>query len=226
MESKAVMQHIFRSGIVATLPPKLPLQDILKVGDALLASPLLSVQIPWQSGIEPLIADLKSRAGKNMVVGVSDVETAVDLKAALTAGAQFVLTPRYDRALVVACHQENVLMIPTILSTMAANAAYQNGIQLVNLRTGGPQGADFVNMMVQTIPDLKVAVGGDYTLEEVTQYAHAGASAMIVQDVIYEGEEQTMADVITQARAAQKAWDTGLRQRRGSLYRPSKPSAN
>lgn len=229
MNPKAVLRHIVRSGIVATLPANLPLQSIITVGDALLASPVLSVQIPWHESAKPLIKDLKNRAEANMVVGVSEVETAVQLQTAIDSGVHFVITTRYERDLVKQCQEAGVLCIPTVISIMAANAAYQNGIRMINMQTGGPQGATFVGMVVESIPGLMVAAGGDYTIEDATQYAKSGASAMIVQQAIFEGNEQTMADIITRARALQKAWDNGLQQRSKSPYshhNPSRPSLN
>lgn len=225
MKPQAVLRHIFQSGIIATLPPTLPLQDIVKVGDALLASPVLSVQIAWQDGVEGVIADLQKRANENMVIGISGIETAVQLEAALSTSPHFVVTNRYDRDLAKRCQEANILLIPTLISIVAANAAYQNGIRLVNMRTGGPQGSTFIEMVIKSIPGLHVAVEGNYTVVETTTYAKAGAAALFVEHAIYAGGDQTMADLITNARQIQQAWDDGMRQRRGRLS-PTRPSLN
>ena len=225
MKPKAVLLHIFRSGIVARLPSNLPLQSILTVSDALLASPVLSVQLPWQAEqTPPLIQDLKKRAGENMVVGVSGIETADQVTAAIEAGAQFLMTPRYDRLLAIQSQAAQVLLIPSIISIVAANAAYQNGIRLISMQTGGPQGVDYIAMVLKSIPGLNVAVGGDYVADEATAYAKAGASALFVEQAIYEGSEQTMADVITRARQLQIAWDKGMKARSKRPFSQNAPT--
>ncbi|MEM7331322.1 MAG: hypothetical protein AAF490_04450 [Chloroflexota bacterium] len=227
MNPDSVVNHILSSGIVATLPSVVPLQDITKLSDALLASPVLTVQMPWCMDAASLICDLKNNGNGNMVVGVSGVTTAVSLRAAISAGAQFIITPQYDPELAAICKQYYILMIPTVISGMVAAVAYQNGLKLINMRTGGHRGPDFISMVQRSIPGLHVAVGGNFSQREIAVYAQFGASAIIVQDAIYEGGEQLMADVITNARRAQKGWDKGLknRQRFGS-ERPFFPSLN
>lgn len=218
MKQTALLQHIMRGGVVATLPGDLPLANSTAVADALLASPVLTAVVQPHDGTAQVIADLRQRAGSNMLVGAGDVETAVQLDAALDAGAQFIMASRLNFELLAHCMARKIIYIPTVISIMAANSAYQAGAKMVVMRTGGPQGAEFVQTLLKALPTLHVAVANDYTPTEVTQYAQAGAAALIT-DTIYGGSEQPMADLITRARTLQRAWDSGTRQRlRSGLF--------
>jgi len=64
------------------LPGDLPLATILPIADALLASPILAVDVAFGGDELPqLLHDLRQRAGDKLLIGVSGVETAVQLQA-------------------------------------------------------------------------------------------------------------------------------------------------
>jgi len=226
MNPDATLQHILRSGIVATLPADLPLQSITKVSDALLAAPVLSVTVPWNTAAPTLIQEIYQRGGNNIIVGVSGVDTAVQLEDILAGPAQFIISSRFESSFFDSCQSAGRLYIPTVITIMAANAAYQAGVRLINMRTGGPQGAQFVEVVRQAIPQLRIAVGGNFSLEEASQYAKSGASAMMVQDTIYQDDDQLMADIIQKARQLQQHWDQGTNERQAAKNNQSPGSQN
>lgn len=205
-----IVTRIKQAGVLAKLPGDLPLQSILQVGDALLAAPVLGVEIAWHEATDPrLVLDLSRRAGGNMLVGVGGVETAVATEALIAAGAQFIASPRVDFELMAFCAEREVLYLPSVISILAAQSVQQAGGHCVRLRTGGPAGPGFVATVHEALPDISLLVTGDVNITNVGRYAHAGADAVLIGDALFAGPQQTMADVISRARALQQAWDEG-----------------
>ena len=216
--SQEIITQIQKAGIFAILPGDIPLQTITEIGDALLASPVLGVEVQLRNKQgEQLIADLKQRARAHMVVGAGDVQTIAEADASIQAGAQFISSQRLDFELMSYCKEQNVLYLPGVISVLAAQAVQQAGGNMVRLRTGGTGGPDFVAAMRQAIPGLHVIVTGDISAQKIGDYAQSGADAVLVDDVLFTGASQTMADLITKARMLQKVWDAGLGRRSNHL---------
>lgn len=209
--NQQIIHIIQKSGILAILPGDMPLQRITEMGDALLASPVVGVEVQLRKkqGF-PLIVDLKQRAQKNMVVGAGDVETIADATTAIKAGAQFISSQRLDFELLSFCRERDILYLPGVISLLAAQAVQQSGGSIVRLRTGGASGPDFVAAMREAIPGLHIIATGDISVQNIGDYAKSGVDAVLVDDALFTNTEQAMADVITNARTLQKAWDAGL----------------
>lgn len=202
-----VTRRIKEAGIIAMLPGDLPLQSILPVGDALLAAPLQAVEVEDGDNATTIIADLRRRAGNHMLVGAGHITTAPQLEMVIAAGAQFVTSPRFNETVMVHCRTREVLYVPSVISVLAAQAAYQAGCRLIRLRTGGPAGPDYVNAVRTALPELSVVVAADITTANVGHYIRAGAVAVVVGKALFAGPDQPMTEVISNARRLQKAWE-------------------
>ncbi len=209
---REVINRIRRAGVLATVLGNLPLQEVLHMGDALLAAPVVGVEVLFQNGAgEALLADLVRRANGQMVVGAGGVETAVIAQSAITAGAQFISSPRLDFEIMADCKEQDVLYLPTVIGLMAAQAVQQAGGDFILLRTGGEGGPDYVAHVLKTIPSLNIVVTGDIDTRNIGRYAKVGVTAVISSNNI-AAENQTMANIISQARKLQKAWDRAKRK--------------
>ena len=212
--SQHIIKLIKQAGIIAVLPGDIPLQIITEMGDALLASPVVAVEVQLDNGNgTQMIADLRQRAHKNMIIGAGHVESLTTAQNTIAAGAQIISSDRLDFEVMTFCKEHDVLYVPGVISVLAAQAVWQAGGNIVRLRTGGPHGPDYVSAMQQAIPGLQVLVSGDISTDQVALYAKAGADGIFVEHDLYAGEAQPLANLISKARLLQKEWDAGLSQR-------------
>jgi 2-keto-3-deoxy-6-phosphogluconate aldolase len=196
-----------QAGVGAILPGDLPLQAIVPVGDALLASPVTAVEVRLGSHSSAIIHDLRQRARDNMLVGIGGINEITEIDEAVVAGAQFVTSVNLRPSLVSHCQQKGILFLPGVISIFAAQAAVAAGCAIVRLTTGGPAGPAYVQTLCKVLPDCAVVVAGDITAATITAYKQAGASAILASTSLFAGPNQTMADIITRARQMQQAWE-------------------
>ncbi len=202
-----IIEKLKEAGIVVALPGDLPLATILPIADALLASPILAVDVAFGGDELPqLLHDLRQRAGDKLLIGVSGVETSVQLQSLLASPIDYLSSTRLDDALLAACQTNGVAYLPGVISVWAAQAAQQKRCSAIRLRTGGPGGADYVRAIRQVQPDLGLIVETELYPGDVSGYRQAGAAALVVGSPLFTGDGQTMADLITQARAFTQAW--------------------
>ena len=202
-----IIQKLQAAGIIVALPGDLPLATIIPIVDALLASPILAVDVAFGGDELPqLLHDLRQRAGDKLLIGVSGVETAVHLQSLPLHQIDYISSPRLDDELHALCQNEAVAYLSGVISVWAAQAAQQKGCSAIRLRTGGPIGADYVRAMREVQPELGLIVEAELAAEEVARYQQAGADALLVGAPLFTGPNQTMADLITQARRFNRAW--------------------
>jgi 2-dehydro-3-deoxyphosphogluconate aldolase/(4S)-4-hydroxy-2-oxoglutarate aldolase len=202
-----VINKLKEAGIIVALPGDLPLSSIVPITDALLASPILAVDVAFGGAELPqLLHDLRQRAGDKLLIGVSGVETAVQLQSLQNSPIDYISSSRLDDDLLASCQNGGPVYLPGVISIWAAQAAQQKGCRNIRLRTGGPGGAEYVRSIREVHPDLGLMVETELTFDDVSNYRQAGAAALVVGPPLFTGHKQTMADLITQARAFTQAW--------------------
>ncbi len=202
-----IIEKLKEAGIVVALPGDLPLTTIIPIADALLASPILAVDVAFGGTELPqLLHDLRQRAGDKLLIGVSGVETAVQLQTLQSSPIDYISSSRLDDDLLVGCQSGNKAYLPGVISVWAAQAAQQKGCGSIRLRTGGPAGADYVRAIREVQPELSLIVETELVPDDVSRYRQAGAAALVVGAPLFNGPAQTMADLITQSRAFIQAW--------------------
>ena len=202
-----VIEKLEKAGIIVALPGDLPLATIIPIADSLLASPILAVDVAFGGDELPqLLHDLRQRAGDKLLIGVSGVETVVHFHTLPLHHINYISSSRLDDELYTLCQNEDVAYLPGVISVWAAQATQQKGCRAIRLRTGGPTGADYVHAMREVQPDLGLIVETELAAEEVARYQQAGADALLVGAPLFTGPTQTMADLITQARRFNRAW--------------------
>jgi 2-keto-3-deoxy-6-phosphogluconate aldolase len=211
MTNSHTLSKLKDAGIIVALPGDLPLATILPIVDSLLASPILAVDVAFGGAELPqLLHDLRQRAGDQLLIGVSGVETAVQHQSLQNSPIDYISSTRLDDDLLASCEASGVFYLPGVISAWAAQAAQQKGCGAIRLRTGGPTGADYVRAIREVQPDLDLIVETELAVEDVRKYRQAGAAALLVGAPLFNGPRQTMADLITQARTFNRAWQNSL----------------
>ncbi len=209
MNNQQTIDFIQRAGIIARLPGDLPLADITPLADALLASPIEAVELVWSADTAvSLAADLRERSNGRLLLGAFGLETGEQAAEAALAGVHYISCERFCPDVLLACREHDLLYVPGIISIMAAQRAWQKGIQAIRLRTGGPDGPGFAEAVVEFMPELAIIVDADVQADNVGAYAETGAAAVIAGSSLFASAEQTMADIITRARVLQSGWRT------------------
>ena len=124
------------------------------MADALLAAGLPCVEITFRTdAAATAIGALRSRFPE-MLIGAGTVLTTTQADAAIGAGAQFVVTPGFNPAVVDHCLARGMPVAPGVATPSEIEQAYSRDLRLVKFFPAGPMGG---------IPYLK-AVAGPYPM--------------------------------------------------------------
>ncbi|MEZ4870074.1 MAG: hypothetical protein R3C14_52585 [Caldilineaceae bacterium] len=196
-----VLQRIRQSGLIVRLRSDLAVAEQIEIGDALLAAPILVVEIPLDAPEGPAtLAEFHRRYGDHLLIGAAQVTDRELARIALTAGAHYLAAPLLDPPTLHFAQSRQTFYLPLITTVRAMASAQRQGCSLVAApqalwQTGGPSTPAHVTWAPQ-----------DATA--VTLAAQAGAVGIYVQDLLLPTPQWSSAALITAARWLRRAWET------------------
>lgn len=119
--------------------------------------------------IEALAAD------PSLVVGAGTVLTVEHAKAAMAAGARFLVSPVCDAQVIAFCRQHDLVSIPGTFTPSEMMQAHRAGADVVKLFPGPSNGPAFVKAVLGPLPFLKIFPTSGVTEENVGQWLAAGS---------------------------------------------------
>jgi 2-dehydro-3-deoxyphosphogluconate aldolase/(4S)-4-hydroxy-2-oxoglutarate aldolase len=112
-------------------------------------------------------------------VGAGTVLSKDQARAAISAGARFVVAPSLELELIPICHEAGVACYPGAATPTEILAAARAGADLVKIFPadclGGP---NFIRQMAGPFPDVRFVVSGGVNLNNLKDYVHAGVTGI------------------------------------------------
>jgi 2-dehydro-3-deoxyphosphogluconate aldolase/(4S)-4-hydroxy-2-oxoglutarate aldolase len=139
--------------------------------------PILEFTLTGKGAIEA-ISSVKTKLGDKCTVGVGSVLETQDAIAAIDAGAQFVVTPAFRRAVIAASLDHKTPVLSGGLTPTELLQAHEAGCELVKLfpaQLGGPR---YLKDVLAPMPFLKLVPTGGVSPENAQGYLAAGAVAL------------------------------------------------
>ena len=201
-------ERIRQFGVVAALNSDLPVQEVIEVGDALLASPILVMAISLQSrDALDAIVELRQRYGEHMLIGADDVMSAHQVDDAWRCDAQFLISPIFARPVVNQARRRGVLLLPGVSDAADVQAAADSDCRMLNYLPAGVQGWERLDALTTRFPDIDFVASGGVELANVADFARAGAAAVIIGNQRLPHITWSAATLITRTRALRAVWE-------------------
>lgn len=191
-------------------------EDAIPLRDALLAGglPIAEVTLRTSAGIASIAA---MAADPEMLVGAGTVLSADQVDSVVDAGARFVVSPGFSRAVVQRCQERGIPIFPGTVTATEVQAAYEAGLRTVKFfpaeQSGGlaavaALSAPFGMMRFMPTGGITEATAGTYLAHPAV---HAvGGSWMVARGLVARGD---FAEVVRLAEAAVQAAATARASR-------------
>lgn len=203
-----IATQLKQNGIIPIVRGDFSAQKVLEIGDALLASPILAMEVTMNTpGALDLIEMLRARFGETMLIGAGTVRTLAQFDDAVAAGAQFTLAPGFTPAIVQRAQAVDTLHIPGVFTPSEIEEAWSLGCPLLKLFPADFGGPAYLKAVRAPLNDVALVPTGGVSAENAGAYRKVGAAALGVGSCLITGPEQPMADLITRARALRAAWE-------------------
>ncbi len=124
-------------------------------------------------GALELVEDFAKRDG--LVVGAGTVLTVEEARQSVKAGAQFLVSPVLDEAVIAEAKALNVAVMPGTSTPTEMLRAYRAGAQLQKLFPAPGTGPAWLQQTLAPLPFLRIVPTSGVTLENAAAYLRAGA---------------------------------------------------
>lgn len=111
-------------------------------------------------------------------IGVGTVTNLVQAIAAIEAGADFLVTPVMDTAIIEASAAVGIPVYPGGLTPTELHAGWSAGATAVKVFPATVVGPDYVSQLRGPFPDIEVVPSGGVGIDEITAWMRAGALAV------------------------------------------------
>lgn len=128
--------------------------------------------------------------GEECLIGVGSVLDAQTARAAILAGAQFVVAPTLSFEVVQMAHRYAKPVVPGALTPTEILAAFQAGADMVKVFPANHFGPRYFKDLLAPMPQLKLTPTGGVNLDTAADWLNAGAvclgvgSALVRKDLI------------------------------------------
>lgn len=173
-----VVARIERSGLVAIvrLDTGAPL---VEVAEALAAGGIDAIEFTVTTpGALRAVEDTTGRLGSRALVGVGTVLDTETARAALQAGASFIVTPTLSVDVIGMCRRYGVPIFPGAMTPTEILTAWQAGADIVKVFPASALGPDYLRQVRAPLPQVKLMPTGGLSAQNVAEYVRAGAAAV------------------------------------------------
>ena len=193
-DRSAILSEIERTGVVAIVRSDSP-DQLVEIVEALHAGGLTCIEITMTTpGALDAIHTASERFDGRCAIGVGTVLDSETARAAILAGARFVVAPIVDLPTLAMCRRYSVPAIPGAFTPTEIVRAWQNGADVVKVFPATKLGPEFFRDMRGPLPQIKLTPTGGVSLENAGAFIRAGAvavgvgSALISKDALRSGD--------------------------------------
>lgn len=179
MRTKAqILAELCDPGVIAVVrAPKTEM--VMPLSEALLAGGVIAIEITMTTpNAIAAIREASTKLGDRALIGVGTVTDADTCRAAIAAGAEFVVSPICQSELPVICRAANKPCCLGAVTPTEAQHAYELGADFVKLFPADNLGPAYIKALRAPLPHLKIVPTGGVDLNTIGDFFKAGCVAV------------------------------------------------
>jgi len=202
MSTHENMQQLVDSGVIAVLRG-VERDDVAQVAEALIEGGVTTLEVTADTpGAMEMIEDLATTYGdrEDVLIGAGTVLDAETARAALLAGAEFVVSPSFHEDVVETCNRYGAVVAPGVATPTEAIEAYQTGADLVKLFPASDLGPSYLGSIKGPLGQIPIVPTGGVGPDNAGEFIEAGACAvgaggsLIDDEAIAAGDYDVLTD--------------------------------
>jgi 2-dehydro-3-deoxyphosphogluconate aldolase / (4S)-4-hydroxy-2-oxoglutarate aldolase len=178
MNKTEKLQLIRETGVIAIMRAQSS-EQLIAAADAIKAGGVRVIEVTMTTpGALAVTEEAKRRYGQDVLFGAGTVLDAETARAAILAGADFVVAPSLDLETVALCNRYSIPVIPGCYTPTEMIAAWQAGADMIKLFPASVGGPDLVKAILAPLPQLEIVPVGGVDLDTAAEFIRKGAAAL------------------------------------------------
>ncbi|CAR43424.1 bifunctional 4-hydroxy-2-oxoglutarate aldolase/2-dehydro-3-deoxy-phosphogluconate aldolase [Streptococcus uberis] len=177
MKRYNILQQMINSGVVAVVRANSP-EKATKIVDAIIDGGIKSIELTYSvPQANEVIKELKDKyKDKGIIIGAGTVLEPISARLAIIAGAQFIVSPCFDKEVAMLCNLYQVPYIPGVLTPSEVKIALEYGSEVIKLFPGDVSGAKMIKDLKGPFPDLNILPSGGVNVDNIADWIKSGAT--------------------------------------------------
>jgi 2-dehydro-3-deoxyphosphogluconate aldolase/(4S)-4-hydroxy-2-oxoglutarate aldolase len=179
MEKQQVLNRMISEGLIPVIRVT-SAQEAMDVADAVKAGGVTLIEITMSvPGAIDTIKELTQRYKDEIIMGAGTILDPETGRAALLAGAQFIVTPTLNLDVIQLAHRYSAVVVPGAMTPTEILTAWNAGADMVKVfpaaQLGGPE---YIKALRGPLPQVLLAPTGGVNLQNAGAFIKAGATAL------------------------------------------------
>lgn len=155
--------------------------ELVQVARAIRAGGVRAIEFTMTTPNALAIIESAAREfGEDVLLGAGTVLDPETARAAILAGAQFIVTPTLNPRVIEMCHRYSKVIVPGAFTPTEILTAWELGADMVKVFPAEFGGPDYFKAIRAPLPQVKLLPVGGVSLENTGDFIKAGACAVAV----------------------------------------------
>lgn len=203
MSKEADLQQILDLGIVAII--RAPSGDkLLEVAEALYEGGIDVIEVTFTvPGVLEILSQLRKSIGDRILLGAGTVLDPETARAAMLAGAEFIVTPTVNTGVIQMCQRYGKVVMAGGYTPTEILTAWEAGADIVKVFPADVGGPNYLKAIHGPLPQVRLLPTGGVNLDTLPAFVKAGAcavglgSALIEKDALEQGDMARIRELAT-----------------------------
>lgn len=178
MELETTLDLILKTGVVAIMRAKSS-DQLLAAAEAILAGGVQAIEVTMTTpGAIEVIRQAREKFGGEVLFGVGSVLDAETARAAILAGAQFVVCPTLNVDTIQICKRYSIPVMPGAYTPTEILTAWEAGADVVKVFPASVGGPAYIKAIKGPLPQIRLAAVGGVDQHTTVEFFRAGVDVV------------------------------------------------
>ena len=185
--------------------------DAIPLGEALIEGGLPIIEITFRTESATQSIETLAKRFPNLLIGAGTVLKVDQVKKAINAGAQFIVTPGFNPKVVDYCIEQNIPIIPGVNTPTMVEWALERAINVVKFFPANLSGGVLMlKSLAGPYPEMRFVPTGGIDNKSLIEYLKlnnvvaCGGSWIVKKELISSGQFEDIKNLIKEAISAIK----------------------
>jgi 2-dehydro-3-deoxyphosphogluconate aldolase/(4S)-4-hydroxy-2-oxoglutarate aldolase len=179
MEKRDIFNRMMSEGLIPVIRVSSS-QEAVDVADAIKEGGVTLIEITMSvPGAIDTIKELTRKYKDEIIMGAGTILDPETARAALLAGAQFIVTPTLNLDVIQLAHRYSAVVVPGAMTPTEILTAWNAGADMVKVfpaaQLGGPE---YLKALRGPLPQILLVPTGGVNLQNAAAFIRAGATAL------------------------------------------------
>lgn len=191
LKKSIILQKLEKTGIVAVIRGK-DIFDGIRISKACIKGGINAIEVTYTlPKASEVIKQLKDENfNKEIIVGAGTVLDASTARIAILAGAEFIVSPAFDKETAKLCNLYQIPYMPGCMTITEITEALKYGVDIIKLFPGNAFGPSFVKAIKAPLPQANIMPTGGVSLENIDEWFKNGVFAVGVGGMLATGTDE------------------------------------